>query len=298
LLWKLQAAFELLGESGLGGERSLGCGRFTPHIGPLPQAFDAGTMNISPWVGHPNLPETMERAKIVRKALSHAIDRELIAEVLTGGAGWPTYMYGHDINNPNWNEQWNVEYDPELAEQMLDDAGLPRGEDGIRFEMPFFIRLGRGEEDTGTAVVGMWREIGVDVQDWKAQYQTYRPSLVGRTAIAPWVHSAGAEGPQQPWDWPVIGPSECSRGRGGFNIGFEVRELCEFFDRMGVEPDRQARNEIRNEMAAFLFEWNPAIGVIAVPQVALANPNKIASWDMPFSVREAQVHHPEFLVTK
>jgi CRISPR-associated protein Csm4 len=40
LLWKLQAAFELLGESGLGGERSLGCGRFTPHIGPLPQAFD------------------------------------------------------------------------------------------------------------------------------------------------------------------------------------------------------------------------------------------------------------------
>ena len=50
-------------------------------------------------------------------------------------------------------------------------------------------------------------------------------------------------------------------------------------------------------MADFLHKNNPAIGTVAAPQVALVNPKKIASWDMPGSVREAAMHHPEFIVT-
>lgn len=251
----------------------------------------------APWMGVPGNQESMDRSKKVRLALSHAIDRELIAEVLTGGAGWPGYVYGTDFNNPNWQDKWNVLYDPDLAGQLLDEAGYPMV-NGKRFEMPFFIRLGRGDEEIGTAVVGMWREIGVDMQDWKAQYQTYRPGLIGRSNTAPWIHSAGAEAPQAPWDWPVMGPSECSRGRGGFNIGIEMAEMCAFFDSMSAEPDKAKRIEIRNAHTDWLHEWNPAIATIAVPQVAIANPKKVESWDMPLAIRESQVHHPEFLVVK
>lgn len=259
-----------------------------------------------PWVGDPERPDfgnppegmtNMERARLVRTALSHAIDRELISEVLFAGAAWPNYVYGADINNPNWQEKWATEYNPELAGQLLDQAGYPLV-DGKRFEMPFFIRIGRGDEEIGTAVVGMWRQIGIDVQDWKAQYQTYRPNLIGRTATAPWIHSAGAESPQAPWDWPVMGNSECSRGRGGFNIAIEIRELCEFFDAMSAEGDVAKRNELRNANVEFLAEWMPVIGTVARPNVALANPNKIESWDMPLSVREAAHHHPEFIKLK
>ncbi|MDG0868104.1 hypothetical protein GKN94_03355 [Candidatus Lucifugimonas marina] len=259
-----------------------------------------------PWVGDPERPDfgnppegmtNMERARLVRTALSHAIDRELISDVLFAGAAWPNYVYGADINNPNWQEKWATKYDPDLAGELLDQAGYPLV-DGKRFEMPFFIRIGRGDEEIGTAVVGMWREIGIDVQDWKAQYQTYRPNLIGRTATAPWIHSAGAESPQAPWDWPVMGNSECSRGRGGFNIAIEIRELCEFFDQMSAEGDVAARNELRNANVEFLSHWMPVIGTVAAPQVALMNPNKIASWDMPLSVREAATHHPEFIVLK
>lgn len=263
---------------------------------PLPSNFNPNTYRDGPWIGNPNDPESMERSKKVRLALSHAIDRELIAEVLTGGAGWPGYVYGTDFNNPNWQSKWEVPYDPDLAEQLLDEAGFTKDGSGIRFEMPFFIRLGRGDEEIGTAVVGMWREIGIDMQDWKAQYQTFRPGLIGRSNTAPWIHSAGAESPQAPWDWPVMGNAECSRGRGAFNIGIEMAEMCAFFDAMSAEPDKAARIEIRNAHTDWLHEWNPAIATIAVPQVALGNPNKIASWDMPLSVREAQIHHPEFIV--
>ena len=260
-----------------------------------------------PWVGDPeresfgNPPEgmtNMERARHVRTALSLAIDRDLISEVLFAGAAWPNYVYGADINNPNWQDKWATPYDPKRAEAMLDEAGYHRNDDGIRFEMPFFIRIGRGDEEIGTAVAGMWREIGIDVQDWKAQYQTYRPNLIGRTATAPWIHSAGAESPQAPWDWPVMGNSECSRGRGGFNIAIEIRELCEFYDAMVAEGDIDKRIELRNENVEFLAHWMPVIGTVARPNVALANPNKLASWDMPLSVREAALHHPEFIVLK
>jgi ABC-type transport system substrate-binding protein len=193
------------------------------------------------------------------------------------------------------NESQAVPYDPVLAEQILDDAGYPRDHNGVRFGLPFFIRVGRGDEAIGMAVVDDWRSVGIDVNEWMAEYQTYRPRLITRTATEPWIHSAGAENPQAPWDWPVMGLSECSISRGGINIGIEVRELCEFYDAMNAEPDKTARVVLRNGINDFLLEWNPAIGTIAIPQVAIANPNKIASWDMPLSVREASIHHPEFI---
>jgi ABC-type transport system substrate-binding protein len=260
-----------------------------------------------PWVGDPERDDfgsppagmtNMERAQKVRTALSWAIDRELISEVLFANAAWPNYVYGADINNPNWQPQWATPYDVAAAEALLDEAGYEKDDDGIRFEMPFFIRIGRGDEDIGVAVSGMWGEIGIDVQYWKAQYQTYRPNLIGRTAIAPWIHSAGAEAPHNPWDWAVMGSSECSRGRGGFNIGIEILELCKFMDDMNAESDKAARIELRNANVEFLAENMPVIGTVARPNVALANPNKIASWDMPLAVREAALHHPEFIKLK
>jgi len=260
-----------------------------------------------PWVGDPERPDfgsppagmtNMERAQKVRTALSWAIDRELISEVLFANAAWPNYVYGADINNPNWQEKWATPYDVAAAEALLDEAGYPKNDKGVRFEMPFFIRIGRGDEDIGVAVSGMWGEIGIDVQYWKAQYQTYRPNLIGRTAIAPWIHSAGAEAPHNPWDWAVMGNSECSRGRGGFNIGIEIYELCKFMDDMNAESDKAKRIELRNANVEFLAENMPVIGTVARPNVALSNPNKIASWDMPLAVREAALHHPEFIKLK
>lgn len=277
-----------------------------PDDEETPITLHATVQHHIPWIGDPrrddfgNPPEgmtSMSRAAQVRQALSFAIDRALIAEVLFSNAAWVNYVYGHDINNPNWQDKWNVEYNPELAGQMLDEAGYPKNANGIRFEMPFFIRIGRGDEEIGTAVVGMWRELGIDMQDWKAQYQTYRPSLIGRTATAPWIHSAGAEAPQAPWDWPVVSNAECSGGRPGFNIGIEIQELCEWGTAMNQQQDKAARIEIRNLMADFLHTNNPAIGTVARPNVALVNPKKVASWDMPLSVRESALHHPEFLVT-
>ena len=66
-------------------------------------------------------------------------------------------------------DQWPEEvrkgymYDPEAAEALLDEVGLPRGADGTRFEIPlqhyeFF------DVDYVQLAAAYWKEIGVDVQ--------------------------------------------------------------------------------------------------------------------------------------
>lgn len=272
-----------------------------------------------PWIGDPGDPDdvgtpegltSMERAALVRRALSHAIDREGIAEVLFSNSAWVNYIHSHDANNPNYQSRWEVQYDPALAEELLDRAGYPRKDylepAGTRFDMPLFSGDRRDAEEIGVAVAGMWRAIGINVHAWMSDYDLYETSLINRTATIPFVDSGGYDGPHTPWDWPFYTSEWCSSGRSDTfhlevpyrnNLGVEVRELCEWGTEMRDEQDKSRRLAIRDEIADFLFEWNLAIGVVATGNVAVVNPKKIASWDMPMSVRGAAIHHPEFLVT-
>ena len=83
---------------------------------------------------------------MVRHAIQMALDLETINDTyFSGHAKWvPQGRVGDGIpggyNNPF--EEWPEEvkgyytYDPEGAEKLLDDAGYPRGADGVRFTLP------------------------------------------------------------------------------------------------------------------------------------------------------------------
>jgi ABC-type transport system substrate-binding protein len=67
-------------------------------------------------------------------------------------------------------------YDPEGAEKLLDEAGYPRGPDGIRFKTR--LQILQGTQDLGYAEIAAsyWAEIGVDVEidvfeDWTAYHE-------------------------------------------------------------------------------------------------------------------------------
>ena len=82
---------------------------------------------------------------MVRHAIQMALDLETITATYFKGHGkWiPQGKVGDGIiggyNNPfeEWPEEvkqyWR--YDPEGAEKLLDEAGYPRGPDGIRFSL-------------------------------------------------------------------------------------------------------------------------------------------------------------------
>ena len=119
----------------------------------------------------------------VRKAMQMGLDLETIATTYWKGqaATTPQGMVGvkgYSIPFEEWPEEVKkgYMYDPEGAEKLLDEAGLPRGADGIRFKTS--LKILQGTQDVGYAEIAAsyWAEIGVDVEldvfeDWTAYHE-------------------------------------------------------------------------------------------------------------------------------
>ncbi|WP_435310257.1 ABC transporter substrate-binding protein [Primorskyibacter sedentarius] len=100
----------------------------------------------------------------VRWALQYAVDIPAICENLL--AFTCTRATG-PVNPPGDNTSLEpVPYDPELAEKLLDEAGYPRGDDGVRFSLKIQSPNGRYINDGQIAqVIGqMLTDIGVETE--------------------------------------------------------------------------------------------------------------------------------------
>ncbi|MEX2500833.1 MAG: ABC transporter substrate-binding protein [Trueperaceae bacterium] len=100
----------------------------------------------------------------VRQAMNHAVDVETICAALLGvECDRATGL----VNPPNDHPELEpYVYDPELAEQMLDEAGYPRGDDGVRFELTLQAPNGRYLNDANVALaVGQYlSDAGVETE--------------------------------------------------------------------------------------------------------------------------------------
>ena len=108
----------------------------------------------------------------VRIAMQKALDLETINNTyFRGWADWKpmgingTGLKGYHIPFDEWPEDLKREYtyDPEGAEALLDEAGYPRGADGIRFKT-VLNHLDRWDLGFRELVASYWAEIGVDIE--------------------------------------------------------------------------------------------------------------------------------------
>lgn len=247
--------------------------------------------NPIPWIGDPFNPTfgnppngmtSMERARLVRTALSLAIDRQQIVKVVNGGLGFATYLPYWNPQNPHWQSKWEYPYDPAKAKQLLAEAGYPNG-----FSIPLFAwPQGNAFAGMGDAVAGFWQKIGLDVSVLHYQYPVFRPSLVGRTDTTPWTDVGPLEAyTGTPWDWPR-GIQCSSLTRGGKSEGAEAPQCSQYYKEMSAEPDLQKRIDMSNQFADWMYHWALGISVDAVPGLEVYNPNSIASWKMDRGVRQ------------
>ena len=108
----------------------------------------------------------------VRQALSLAIDHESIAENYMQGWGDASpvgaigpAVLGYFIPFEEWPEEVKqyYRYDPKAAKKLLDEAGYPRGADGVRFSTVYqhyeFFDLGYYQ-----IAMDYLRQIGIDVE--------------------------------------------------------------------------------------------------------------------------------------
>ena len=136
----------------------------------MQMALDLDTMNATFFLGR---ADSIPRGMVAREFKDSMIPFE----------EWPEEIQGY------------YAYDPEMAEELLDAAGYPRGDDGIRFKTTF-VHYPRYDLSWTELQAAYWREIGVDVV-------IETPSMAEYTPIkkaGDWDLSAGSLGVKaNPW---------------------------------------------------------------------------------------------------
>jgi len=243
-----------------------------------------------PWRAHPDDAEGMENARKVRNALAMAVDRDLMVETLTGGLGWPSHLGFFSANDSHWQNRWDVPYDPDAAQRLLDEAGWP-AKDGKRFDLPIYTNseTSFGGELADT-IGSFWQKIGADVTVQKYAYSLFRPGVVSRGWVIPQISACCPNQVPEPWDWPRFSFWNTTITRGGFGGGLEIPKILEYYQSANDETDPDARVVINNEFADWMRDWMLGMGTVGVPNLIVYNPNVIAAWDMRPATGGANFH--------
>ncbi len=124
------------------------------------------------YIGFNNLQEPFTDVR-VRQALNYAIDKQEIVDVILGGAGEPSTapivpaVFGHYEAGP-------YEYNPEKAQELLEDAGYPDG-----FSATLYHPTGRYMMDATIAetVQSFLMDIGIDAELITMEWAAYLAHL-------------------------------------------------------------------------------------------------------------------------
>ena len=227
----------------------------------------------------------------VRIALSVAVDRVAINELVWDGLMTPRQYSPLESSAQAYPKQANawIEYDPDLANQLLDDAGYAeKDNDGFRLwndgsgETLSFIIEGTAQpgttgEDTVQEVIKYFAAVGV-----KAAYKGFERSLYeehhganeieaawwgGDRTVVPLVNPTiwTCEQPDRPW---AAGWAHWRNSGGTSPAGVEppaghwVWTIWEIWDAIKIEPDPDKQTEMFFQILDIWAEELPMIGYL------------------------------------
>lgn len=200
--------------------------------------------------------------KRVRQALNFALDKELITEQLTYGLGKRAstmYLPSSWVYNP---EVEPYTYNPDMARQILDEAGWTEGADGIRQKdgQPLSLLFIYGpnttpiREQMATVAQQQWRDVGADVEvqglEWGAYLQMTKEGPYDWSSFVN-AYIASVD-PDLIWFKREADPS--------YNrVDFQNARVQELYEQGLVEFDRERRAAIYQEIQQILTDESPWI---------------------------------------
>jgi peptide/nickel transport system substrate-binding protein len=111
-----------------------------------------------------NLEDPVLSHREVRQALALATDREALVRFLLHGQA---KLAAGVLPPDHWAAEPNVAqytYDPARAEQLLDAAGFPRKQDGVRLQLTLKCSTEEQARLIGAAVQEQWRRVGIQLE--------------------------------------------------------------------------------------------------------------------------------------
>ena len=203
----------------------------------------------------------------VRRAMTHAIDRQAIVDslwagrtVVPAGLQWPYY---DDMFHADWTVP---EFSPELAMGLLKEAGYKGDVIPYRLLNNYYTN----QNATAQVLVEMWKAVGLNVQiESKENWSQIMERGPGR-AVRDWSNSA-------PFNDPVSsivnqhGPNGQQQQIGEWTNA-EMNELCLFLE---TSLDRAARRKAFRRMLEICEREDPAFTVLHQNATFTAKPKSI-----------------------
>ncbi|MCL4188051.1 MAG: ABC transporter substrate-binding protein [Rhodobacteraceae bacterium] len=191
---------------------------------------------------------------MVRRALQYAVDVPAICKQLLN---FECVRATGIVNPPNANQSLTpYPYDPAMAEKMLDEAGWPRGADGVRFAIRFQAGRGRYLNDVNVvqAIAQYLEDVGLkielDVMEWGSVYVP----LIRQRNVGPlfFLGTGGAL-----WS-PLYDMTDLARVESGTN--YTHWSDPRWFDRwadIAATDDPAAQRKIIDEMLQVFYDDGP-----------------------------------------
>ena len=217
-----------------------------------------------------------------RVALSHAINRPEAVEIIYNGLG----VIDNGVTMPEDRyyqpglDKTYLDYDPELANRLLDEVGLKRGANGMRrwpdgrgFHeiLHIFPSEGGTNADLWQLLADYWREVGLQfsvvIEDGalsRLQVGTGNSDFFAYRELSQhWQLDGTFKMPISNYSYhaPLYGLYVLSNGRQGVKPSAEQQRLVDWYNEMVSTPDERHRLELGGSI---LKQWAEDIYFIAI----------------------------------
>lgn len=235
--------------------------------------FYTGFYGYTGW----NLYDPALKDLAVRKAIAHAFDFESyltnqyngLAYRVTGPVPYISTAYNHDLEP--------LEYDPDLALEVLEDAGWYdrdgdgiADKDGVKLEIEFLYPGGNDASKIfGRALQEAVEELGIKINLETMEWATFLERIKTRKyqgCNLAWIPELESD-PEQLWHsrWGNYDQ------RSSNNSGLQNPEVDALIEQIQTEVDRVARFELWKKFHAKIYELQPYLFMYNVPRKYAAN---------------------------
>ena len=236
-----------------------------------------GSMLYTSYLGL-NVTDPVLQDKRVRQALSCAINRQAICDVVYQGNATPAGDIVPEAMEGNDESRWTYsEYDPEKAKQLLEDAGYPAGDDGMRgIDLEILVSSSKSDLSEFQMYIADWQAVGINVTINQMEYATMLASYTDGT------YQIGSRG----WyaDYPIMDNYLYSLMYTGVGDNVSHYSSEEFDTKLD-----EARSTVDNDERVKLMEEADAIAAEDVPIIPVVHKglSKVGSARAHFTVDAA-----------